>query len=145
MRTKKTQRVTRAAAEEAVKTLLRWAGDDPSREGLKDTPARVARAFEDWFSGYKEDPEEYLLRTFELQISARTYTPSVADAPRFLIAGIGGAVVGLFNNFAIGQGVSIPPLAIAVLVAAFVGLVSSFIPAYRASTQNIVEGLRHIG
>jgi GTP cyclohydrolase I len=56
---------TRAQAEEAIRTLLRWAGDDPTREGLKDTPARVARAFEDWFSGYKDDPEAYLARTFE--------------------------------------------------------------------------------
>jgi GTP cyclohydrolase IA len=55
----------RAEAEEAVRTLLRWAGDDPTREGLIDTPKRVASAYEDWFSGYKEDPEEYLLRTFE--------------------------------------------------------------------------------
>lgn len=56
---------TREEAEAAIKVLLRWAGDDPSREGLRDTPARVARAFEDWFSGYKEDPDEYLRRTFE--------------------------------------------------------------------------------
>jgi GTP cyclohydrolase IA len=56
---------TRAQAEDAIRTLLRWAGDDPTREGLRDTPARVARAFEDWFSGYKEDPEAYMLRTFE--------------------------------------------------------------------------------
>src|SRR5215470_14862802 len=56
---------TRAQAEEAVRTLLKWAGDDPDREGLADTPARVARAFEDWFSGYAEDPEAYLARTFE--------------------------------------------------------------------------------
>ena len=46
-------------------TLLRWAGDDPAREGLVDTPARVAKAFEDWFSGYDQDPEAYLTRTFE--------------------------------------------------------------------------------
>jgi GTP cyclohydrolase I len=58
-------RPTREAAEAAVRTLLRWAGDDPAREGLIDTPKRVASAYEDWFSGYKEDPEEYLLRTFE--------------------------------------------------------------------------------
>ena len=58
-------RPSRDEAEAAVHTLLRWAGDDPGREGLKDTPARVARAFEDWFSGYKEDPEEYMRRTFE--------------------------------------------------------------------------------
>ena len=55
----------RDTAEQAVRTLLRWAGDDPAREGLRDTPARVARAFEDWFSGYAMDPEEYLSRTFE--------------------------------------------------------------------------------
>ena len=58
-------RPTRAEAEHAIQTLLRWAGDDPSREGLADTPARVARAFEDWFSGYTQDPEAYLARTFE--------------------------------------------------------------------------------
>ena len=58
-------RPTREEAEQAVYTLLRWAGDDPEREGLKDTPARVAKAFEDWFSGYDQDPEAYLARTFE--------------------------------------------------------------------------------
>ncbi|HEY8352642.1 MAG TPA: GTP cyclohydrolase I FolE [Sphingomonadales bacterium] len=58
-------RPSRAEAEEAVRTLLRWAGDDPSREGLVDTPARVVRAFEEWFGGYGQDPEEYLQRTFE--------------------------------------------------------------------------------
>jgi len=58
-------RPSRAEAEKAVHTLLRWTGDDPDREGLVDTPARVARAFEDWFSGYGQDPEEYLGRTFE--------------------------------------------------------------------------------
>src|SRR6202166_1320793 len=56
---------TREEAEKAVHTLLRWAGDDPAREGLRDTPARVAKAFEDWFSGYDQDPEAYLKRTFE--------------------------------------------------------------------------------
>jgi GTP cyclohydrolase I len=58
-------RPSRDEAERAVRTLLQWAGDDPKREGLVDTPARVARAFEDWFSGYAEDPETYLARTFE--------------------------------------------------------------------------------
>jgi GTP cyclohydrolase I len=58
-------RPSREEAERAVHTLLRWAGDDPEREGLKDTPARVTRAFEDWFSGYDQDPESYLARTFE--------------------------------------------------------------------------------
>lgn len=56
---------SRQEAEQAIHTLLRWAGDDPSREGLADTPARVAKAFEEWFSGYGQDPEEYLKRTFE--------------------------------------------------------------------------------
>ena len=58
-------RPTRDEAEKAIETLLRWAGDDPSREGLAETPARVAKAFEEWFSGYSQDPEEYLTRTFE--------------------------------------------------------------------------------
>ena len=55
----------RAEAEDAVRTLLRWAGDDPDREGLTDTPARVARAFEEWFAGYRKNPMEFLERTFE--------------------------------------------------------------------------------
>ena len=57
--------VSRAQAEEAVRTLLRWSGDDPTREGLLDTPKRVVKAYGDWFSGYAIDPDEYLLRTFE--------------------------------------------------------------------------------
>lgn len=55
----------RKQAEEAVRTLLLWAGEDPNREGLVDTPRRVADAYQDWFSGYKEDPVSYLRRTFE--------------------------------------------------------------------------------
>jgi GTP cyclohydrolase IA len=55
----------RSQAEGAVRTLIRWAGDDPSREGLIDTPARVVRAFSEWFAGYAEDPEELLKRTFD--------------------------------------------------------------------------------
>ena len=58
-------RPTRQEAEEAVRTLLRWAGDDPDREGLHDTPARVARAYGEWFEGYETDPEQILARTFE--------------------------------------------------------------------------------
>jgi GTP cyclohydrolase IA len=58
-------RPSRSEAEEAVRVLLRWAGDDPSREGLRGTPARVARAYEEWFGGYRQDPGEYLSRTFE--------------------------------------------------------------------------------
>ena len=57
--------VTRQQAEEAVRTLLKWAGDDPTREGLLDTPKRVAKAYEDWFSGYALDPDDYMARTFE--------------------------------------------------------------------------------
>jgi GTP cyclohydrolase IA len=58
-------RPSRSEAEAAVKTLIRWAGDDPSREGLRGTPARVVRAYEEWFAGYFDDPREYLQRTFE--------------------------------------------------------------------------------
>ncbi len=58
-------RPSRAEAEEAVRTLIRWAGDDPSREGLLNTPSRVARAYEEWFDGYNSDPEELLQRTFK--------------------------------------------------------------------------------
>ncbi len=58
-------RPSREDAEDAVRTLIRWAGDDPGREGLAETPARVVRAFSDWFSGYAQDPAEYLRRTFE--------------------------------------------------------------------------------
>ncbi|HEX9073763.1 MAG TPA: GTP cyclohydrolase I FolE [Pseudolabrys sp.] len=58
-------RPSRAAAENAVRTLIQWAGDDPRREGLRSTPARVVRAYEEWFAGYFENPREYLQRTFE--------------------------------------------------------------------------------
>ena len=57
--------VTQAQAEDAVRVLLRWTGDDPTREGLIDTPKRVANAWKDWCSGYAEDPAEELRRTFE--------------------------------------------------------------------------------
>jgi GTP cyclohydrolase IA len=58
-------KVTEEQAQEAIRTLLLWAGDDPTREGLRDTPARVVRAYRDWFSGYSIDPSDYLRRTFE--------------------------------------------------------------------------------
>src|ERR1700730_15148926 len=58
-------RPSRLKAEDAGRTLIRWAGDDPDREGLTGTPARVVRAYEQWFAGYFEDPREYLQRTFE--------------------------------------------------------------------------------
>jgi GTP cyclohydrolase I len=62
---KSLQRPSRKEAEDAVHTLLRWAGEDPSREGLTDTPKRVAQAYEDWFRGYHEDPVGFLQRTFK--------------------------------------------------------------------------------
>ncbi|WP_046868462.1 GTP cyclohydrolase I FolE [Microvirga massiliensis] len=58
-------RPSRDEAEEAVRTLIRWAGESPGREGLVDTPARVIRAYEEWFEGYEQDPAEMLERTFE--------------------------------------------------------------------------------
>lgn len=59
------RRPTRAEAEAAVRTLIGWAGDDPSRSGLQDTPSRVVRAYEEWFEGYRQDPVELLERTFD--------------------------------------------------------------------------------
>jgi GTP cyclohydrolase I len=58
-------RPSRAEAEEAVRTLIRWAGDDPTREGLAGTPERVVRSYEEFYSGYEGDPEDLLRRTFE--------------------------------------------------------------------------------
>src|SRR6204780_5794603 len=58
-------RPSRDEAEAAVRTLIRWSGDDPDREGLLATPARVVRAYEEWFSGYNDEPRDYLKRTFE--------------------------------------------------------------------------------
>jgi GTP cyclohydrolase I len=67
--TKKARRgrgaVTQQQAEDAIRVLLQWAGEDPAREGLRDTPTRVVRAYRDWFSGYLNDPARYLQRTFE--------------------------------------------------------------------------------
>ena len=57
-------RPSREAAETAVRTLIRWAGDDPSREGLRDTPRRVVEAYEEWFQGYRQEPDGILNRTF---------------------------------------------------------------------------------
>jgi GTP cyclohydrolase I len=56
---------TQADAEAAVRTLIEWAGDDPNREGLLETPKRVAKAYRELFAGYETDPHEYLERTFE--------------------------------------------------------------------------------
>jgi GTP cyclohydrolase IA len=59
------EKPSRAEAEAAIRVLLRWAGEDPEREGLRDTPARVARSYEEFFRGYAEDPVALLARTFE--------------------------------------------------------------------------------
>ena len=59
-----TRRPSKADAEEAVKTLIRWAGDDPDREGLRETPSRVVRSFAEFYSGYHLDPDEVLMKTF---------------------------------------------------------------------------------
>lgn len=59
------ERPTREEAEGAIRTLIRWAGDDPDREGLLDTPRRVVTAYREWFDGYNADPEDILKRTFE--------------------------------------------------------------------------------
>ncbi|MGI9224878.1 MAG: GTP cyclohydrolase I FolE [Woeseiaceae bacterium] len=64
-KTGKPRKPGRKQAEEAVRTLLLWAGEDPRREGLVDTPKRVVSAYEDWFGGYREDPVRFLKRTFE--------------------------------------------------------------------------------
>lgn len=64
-KTNRKKKPTQDEAEQAIRTLLRWAGDDPDREGLVDTPKRVALAYKDWFGGYREDPVRYLKRTFE--------------------------------------------------------------------------------
>src|SRR4029077_11204304 len=58
-------RPSRLQADEAVRTLICWAGDDPTREGLLDTPERVVRAYEEWFAGYNEEPTQLLERCFE--------------------------------------------------------------------------------
>jgi len=60
-----TKKPTRAEVENAFKTIIRWTGDDPARDGLKETPSRVARAFEEYFRGYAQDPEAILQKTFE--------------------------------------------------------------------------------
>jgi GTP cyclohydrolase I len=61
---RQTKRPSRAEAEDAVRTLLAWTGDDPDREGLRDTPRRVTEAFEEYFAGYRMDPADVLSKTF---------------------------------------------------------------------------------
>jgi len=62
---RKPSRPSKEEAEEAVRTLIRWAGDDPTREGLLDTPKRVTKAYKEFFKGYEDNPAEILSRTFE--------------------------------------------------------------------------------
>jgi GTP cyclohydrolase IA len=73
-------RPTRADAEEAVRTLIRWAGDDPTREGLLATPARVVRAYGEWFAGYGQNPPDILSRTFE-EVGGYNETVLLRDIP----------------------------------------------------------------
>ena len=61
---KKCKRPSRDEAEEAVRTLIKWSGDDPNREGLLDTPKRVTKAYQDFFRGYHQDPTDVLKKTF---------------------------------------------------------------------------------
>ena len=74
------QRPSQADAERAVRTLLAWTGDDPDRPGLCDTPERVARAYREWFSGYSEDPDEILARTFD-EVAGYSEMVSLQDIP----------------------------------------------------------------
>ena len=60
----KNQKISDQKAEEAIQTIIQWIGEDPEREGLKSTPKRVIRAYKEYFTGYKEDPADYLKKTF---------------------------------------------------------------------------------
>ncbi len=79
-KTEAAPRPTRAEAEAAVETLLRWIGDDPAREGLRETPARVVRAYEEMFAGYAADPPAVLARTFR-EVSGYRELVLVRDIP----------------------------------------------------------------
>jgi GTP cyclohydrolase I len=79
---RKDDRPTEAEAEEAVRTLLKWIGEDPSREGLVDTPNRVVKAYRDLFSGYDQDHEDILGRTFE-EVAGYDDMVLVRDIPFF--------------------------------------------------------------
>ena len=61
---RKNQKISDEKAEEAIKTIIKWVGEDPEREGLKSTPRRVIKAYKEYFQGYKEDPANYLKKTF---------------------------------------------------------------------------------
>lgn len=96
-------RPTAAEAEAAVRTLIRWAGDDPEREGLRDTPARVARSYHELFAGYETDPHDYLARTFEEvggydELVVLKDIPFVSFCEHHMLPVIGKAHVGYLPN-----------------------------------------------
>ena len=78
----KSDRPSQKEAEDAVRVLLRWAGDDPEREGLLDTPKRVAKAYRELFAGYEQAPEDVLGRTFE-EVAGYDDMVLVKDIPFF--------------------------------------------------------------
>jgi GTP cyclohydrolase IA len=91
--------VTREQAEAAVRTLIQWAGDDPDREGLVETPARVVRSYEELFAGYAADPREYLQRTFDEvggydELVVLTNIPVVSFCEHHMLPFLGRAAVG---------------------------------------------------
>ena len=91
--------VTRDEAEAAVRTLIQWAGEDPTREGLLDTPGRVVRAYEELFAGYDGDPRDYLQRTFEEvggydELVVLTHIPVVSFCEHHMLPFQGRAHVG---------------------------------------------------
>ena len=75
------ERPSQQEAEEAVRVLLRWAGDDPTREGLQDTPKRVTKAFREFYSGYQEDPSEILDKIFAEELTGIELYPRAATVP----------------------------------------------------------------
>jgi GTP cyclohydrolase I len=102
------ERPSREAAEAAVRTLIEWAGDDPAREGLLETPARVVRAYEELFAGYDIEPRGYLERTFEEvegydELVVLTNIPVVSFCEHHMLPFIGHAHVGyLPSNRVVG-------------------------------------------
>ena len=102
------QTVTQADAEAAVRILIQWAGDDPDREGLLETPARVARSYRELFAGYGSDPREAMKRTFEEvggydQLVVLRDIPVISFCEHHMLPVIGKAHVGyLPNNRVVG-------------------------------------------
>ena len=91
--------VTREQAQAAVRVLIQWAGDDPDREELAETPARVVRSYEELFSGYAADPRDYLQRTFEEvggydELVVLTHIPVVSFCEHHMLPFLGRAAVG---------------------------------------------------